>query len=333
MSNEIVNEIVDEILIEHDPAAPKDPRPSSHSRRAWKFCIRFNGKPDNGHEMILPDPLLMRQYEEVFANYVRHSGVALFKGTIHPDLEDLKRRVEEYRDTLLAGLFRALGPVAAEQYQSLDSKLKAGSTRCKITIHEELPKHHSDEGQSLQKLIPSAYNVPWELLERATLPEELKRPGYRFQVCRVLSLRYEKKAMIPISRGLSRSGRKKGDFIWVREVDEPLYTVAHDTTKTYKILLVLARRLGTSRSNQNLRTVIREEEGMQDVKPDLAQWPLMRIQKQLEDSGQSERLLLDVVRPGSFAELLSHLARRKGQDPPICFNLLHFDLHGRIAAS
>jgi hypothetical protein len=80
--------------------------------------------------------------------------------------------------------------------------------------------------------------------------------------------------------------------------------------KIFKILLVVARDFSRTGAER-------------DPEPDLAQWPLMSVQKKLRS-----RLLLEVVRPGSVEELRVHLKSRDGQG--VRFNLVHFDLHGRI---
>ncbi|GAO19974.1 hypothetical protein UVI_02008480 [Ustilaginoidea virens] len=85
---------------------------------------------------------------------------------------------------------------------------------------------------------------------------------------------------------------------------------AYDSRAAFRILLVIARdfsRTGFER----------------DPEPDLAQWPLMKLQDRL-----GSRLTLEIVRPGSLDELERHLELRAEQK--ILFNLVHFDLHGRI---
>ncbi|UNI22479.1 hypothetical protein JDV02_008366 [Purpureocillium takamizusanense] len=90
----------------------------------------------------------------------------------------------------------------------------------------------------------------------------------------------------------------------------PLAFVQADQSAQFKVLLVVARDF-------------KRAGGDRDPEPDLAQWPLMRLQKKLRS-----RLLLEVVRPGSREELERHLQLRASQN--VEFNLVHFDLHGRI---
>jgi hypothetical protein len=51
----------------------------------------------------------------------------------------------------------------------------------------------------------------------------------------------------------------------------------------------------------------------------------------MEDIPEGHGLLLDIVRPGSLMELVNHIRSRKKQKPSIQFNIIHFDLHGKIA--
>lgn len=88
----------------------------------------------------------------------------------------------------------------------------------------------------------------------------------------------------------------------------PLSTVQGDTNATFRVLLVIARDF--NRADR-------------DPDPDLGQWPLMNVQKRLRS-----RMMLEVVRPGSFEELADHLRERSMQG--VQFHLVHFDLHGRV---
>ncbi|GJN82001.1 hypothetical protein PLIIFM63780_005537 [Purpureocillium lilacinum] len=90
----------------------------------------------------------------------------------------------------------------------------------------------------------------------------------------------------------------------------PLAAVQADQSAQFKVLLVVARDFARTDAGR-------------DPEPDLAQWPLMRFQKKLRS-----RMLLEVVRPGSREELERHLQLRASQR--VEFNLVHFDLHGRI---
>ncbi|UKZ83780.1 hypothetical protein TrVFT333_011593 [Trichoderma virens FT-333] len=89
-----------------------------------------------------------------------------------------------------------------------------------------------------------------------------------------------------------------------------LSSVQANPNGVFHVLLVIARDFSRSGADR-------------DPEPDLAQWPLMNIHKKLRS-----RLLLEVVRPGSIEELHEHLTVRAGHG--VQFNLVHFDLHGRI---
>ncbi|KAH6603268.1 hypothetical protein Trco_008043 [Trichoderma cornu-damae] len=129
--------------------------------------------------------------------------------------------------------------------------------------------------------------LAWELLESVRAPPA---PSLRLRVTRASE--FAGRPWLPPGPPRSLSG-----------VQASLGGVFH-------VLLVIARdfsRSGTER----------------DPEPDLAQWPLMSLQKKLRS-----RLLLEVVRPGSIEELDEHLRVRAGHG--VQFNLVHFDLHGRI---
>lgn len=130
--------------------------------------------------------------------------------------------------------------------------------------------------------------LAWELLESVQVPRVPK-----------LQLRVTRVADLPSYPGYS-----------LLRIPQPLAAIQADSSAMFKVLLVIARdfsKMGTD----------------QDPEPDLAQWPLMSMQKKLRS-----RLLLEVVRPGSFEELAAHLRARMAQG--VQFNLVHFDLHGRI---
>lgn len=89
-----------------------------------------------------------------------------------------------------------------------------------------------------------------------------------------------------------------------------LSSVQANPSGVFHVLLVIARDFSRSGAER-------------DPEPDLAQWPLMSVHRKLRS-----RLLLEVVRPGSIEELDEHLKVRAGHG--VQFNLVHFDLHGRI---
>jgi len=312
--SEIEDEIVDEIVIEYDSTKSAT---SGQGRRTWALHVEYNGE---AFEITLTDPFLQRQYDEVFNDYVQQSSVALWTKKLDQDskLPKLHKQVENYRDELLT----ALGLRDVEGFRLI---FKADSIKCKIVIHEETTVYNSNYGPSKQPLSPSIHRIHWELLEHAKLPKGLNRGKYQFQVCRMVSL----KPSNPSTSTASPPGSMRTKNIYRKylpPVKEPLETVARDTTKTkiFKILLVLARDLRptSDSSRQNF------EEHQPDIPPDAAQWPLMSIQRKLEKRDGYCRLFLDIVRPGSLEELVNHIESRKKQEPPVNFNILHFDIHG-----
>lgn len=94
------------------------------------------------------------------------------------------------------------------------------------------------------------------------------------------------------------------------EVPQPLSAVKTDPNARFKVLLVVARDFSRTGAER-------------DPEPDLAQYPLMSVQKKLKS-----RIVLEVVRPGSREELEAHLSMRASHG--VNFHLVHFDLHGRI---
>lgn len=161
--------------------------------------------------------------------------------------------------------------------------LRAGITEVQLVIAE----HHA----YYEEEVPGGIHcLAWELLESVKYP---LRPDLRLKVTRVSDFDF---AGQPPSRppGPPRS----------------LSSVQGSANGVFHVLLVIARdfsRRGAAR----------------DPEPDLAQWPLMSVQKKLKS-----RMLLEVVRPGSIEELDEHLKVRAGHG--VLFNLVHFDLHGRI---
>lgn len=158
-----------------------------------------------------------------------------------------------------------------------------GASEAQIYVVE----HHDVDPTN--KTLGGVHCLAWELLEAVQIAH---LPKLRLHVTRVSDF--------PARRFLRPP----------RPSPLPLAAVQADQNAQFKILLVIARdftRTGAER----------------DPEPDLAQWPLMRLQKKLRS-----RLLLEVVRPGSREELERHLQMRAAQR--VEFNLVHFDLHGRI---
>lgn len=170
-----------------------------------------------------------------------------------------------------------------DQLDKSTNLFRNGASEAQIYVVE----HHDSD--VINSSIGGIHCLAWELLESVHIPE---LPKLRLRVTRVSDF--------PARRLLEPPG----------PAGQRLAAIQADPNATFKILLVIARdftRTGAER----------------DPEPDLAQWPLMNLQKKLRS-----RLTLEIVRPGSLEELDRHLETRATQG--VEFNLVHFDLHGRI---
>ncbi|KAM7206574.1 hypothetical protein V8F20_002700 [Naviculisporaceae sp. PSN 640] len=142
--------------------------------------------------------------------------------------------------------------------------------------------------------------------------ENFGNPGSRHTIHRLAWELLESHQFSPPHENYTISVTRKISFDSMRiGLPESFRDVQQDRRRTFKILLVIARNLAHERGR--------------DAPPDIAQFPLMRIQRQLKRS----RVLVEVVRPGSFQELCNHLKRRKDQNR-FGYNLVHFDMHGEL---
>lgn len=170
-----------------------------------------------------------------------------------------------------------------DQLDKSTSLFRNGASEAQIYVVE----HHDSD--VINSSIGGIHCLAWELLESVVVPQ---LPKLRLRVTRVSDF--------PARRLLEPP----------RPTGKRLAAIQADLNATFRILLVIARdftRTGAER----------------DPEPDLAQWPLMNLQKKLRS-----RLTLEIVRPGSLEELDRHLETRAKQG--VEFNLVHFDLHGRI---
>ncbi|KAH6889807.1 hypothetical protein B0T10DRAFT_41223 [Thelonectria olida] len=139
---------------------------------------------------------------------------------------------------------------------------------------------------------PGIHCLAWELLEAVSMAD----PKLRLRVTRISDIPPPPKPL----RFRRPNSRLMPSFA----------TVQADTTLDFHVLLVVARDFSRTGAER-------------DPEPDLAQWPLMNVQRKLRS-----RIMLEVVRPGSREELEEHLEVRASQGT--FFHLVHFDLHGRI---
>lgn len=107
-----------------------------------------------------------------------------------------------------------------------------------------------------------------------------------------------------------------------RHIEAPIHASQEDSslsTSALNVLVVIARNLRTDSTSQ-----------YQDVSPGLAIDVLLRVQQTLKEKGSRVDLNIEIVRPGTFAALKSHLKHREEQKGPNYFQAIHFDLHGKI---
>ncbi|KAK4445445.1 hypothetical protein QBC34DRAFT_441671 [Podospora aff. communis PSN243] len=135
------------------------------------------------------------------------------------------------------------------------------------------------------------HKLAWELLED---PGDLRhRNGDRYT--------------IGVTRRVVYSKMRTGPAKSFRDVQL-------DPKATFRILLVIARNLSNPKKH--------------DLTPDIAQYPLMMLQEKFRKESRKSRLYVEIVRPGTLAELDSHLRNRWRHG--VKFNLVHFDMHGKV---
>ncbi|KAJ6442183.1 sterol o-acyltransferase (APE2) [Purpureocillium lavendulum] len=294
---------MDVVYIRSYPARPNDVDSSSATasdaanlRRSWRVSIRVNG-----HDPIttaITDPFQEVQYRTVLETYLKSSDRA--KWSTHNLTEthtssnggggggggrddDVGRARIDEEASRAERVIREYGENLLAQIELGAGLFGVGVTEAQIFVVE----HHDVDPTNAT--LGGIHCLAWELLE-AVQPAHL--PKLRLRVTRISDFpaRRSLRPMLP--------------------APVPLATVQADQSARFKVLLVVARdftRTGTDR----------------DPEPDLAQWPLVRLQKKLRS-----RMQLEVVRPGSREELEHHLQLRASQR--VEFNLVHFDLHGRI---
>ena len=316
----------------------KNPNPDDPSPRTWNLSVQFNGQPSTANPI---DIAPLEEYQQTFKEYIKRCADAVWAKKDNPSTTVVNNRlmllhgaVVEYRDFLLDTL-------QLRSVEMLRERLKS-CRGCKILILEEDENYEPGYGHTEQPL-PSIHRVHWELLEHASLPPEMNRAEYQFQICRIktfFKVQQSHRSLTGSMQRRSTTTNKPREPDLLRVAREPLTKILNQPSQTVKILLVLARRLGpkpTSLSNSlNVEEdgetkVLEVVEDDLDTLPHLAQLPLMKIQKEMEDEPKGHRLLLDIVRPGSLMELVNHIESRQKQKPSVQFNIIHFDLHGKIA--
>lgn len=279
-----------------DSAASSTTAAAGHRR--FRLAVHLQGPRGEraAFDVTLVDPFVDDDYRTVFEHYLRNtdrppwspgslSTGAGGAGEVEEadEVARAERQIYGYAHALLSQLRL---PV---------DKLQKTPADLQIYVIEH---HDSDRGSSLGSDVPGVHCLAWELLESIRLPA---LPSLRLRVNRVADFP-TRTSMPQINGGLATPPPGK-DTQTLREAQA-------DPAATIRVLLVVARdfsRTGPER----------------DAEPDLAQYPLMTLQRRLRS-----RMLLEVVRPGSLEGLAAHLQTRSAQG--VVFHVVHFDLHGQI---
>jgi hypothetical protein len=256
---------------------------STSTYRRWPVAISVNHEDQKPAE--IQDPFLEDQYATVFDRYLRDSDRRHWNLQLdNGGDEPVDMAASEYQIKLYAtALFTQF-----EQHVHLT---RSGITRCQIYVIEQ---HDSDSGQLSavdgDRREAGIHCLAWELLESLNLPTLC------MTVTRVSDF--------------TSLWRRRQSSLQPIAISPPLASIWTEPGQSIRILLVLARDFSRTGAER-------------DPEPDLAQFPLMNLQKRMKG-----RMHLEVVRPGSREDLEEHLGIRREQG--ICFHLVHFDLHGSI---
>ncbi|KPM34846.1 hypothetical protein AK830_g11733 [Neonectria ditissima] len=266
-----------------------DPPSRLPQHRRWNVTVKVNDH--DATPTTITDPFLESEYGSVFEHYLRDSDRPRWSAESMSDtLQDSAAggisRLEE--------LIRGYGEKLLAQLELKPSCFSSGSTECQVYIVDGdsdddagFPDPFSGLGPG-----PGIHCLAWELLEAVQLAG---MPKTRLRVTRISS--------VPLTQLQLRSTRPN-------HRPPSFAAVQADPMLNFHVLLVVARDFSRTGAER-------------DPEPDLAQWPLMNVQRKLRS-----RLLLEVVRPGSREELEDHLRVRSLEG--VHFHLVHFDLHGRI---
>ncbi|KAL8827925.1 MAG: hypothetical protein Q9191_002889 [Dirinaria sp. TL-2023a] len=99
-------------------------------------------------------------------------------------------------------------------------------------------------------------------------------------------------------------------------LNQPPQSIGHAAQSDVNVLLVLARDCSGD---------------AEDAQTDLAYQHLLNAKSQMEKTSNARHLNLHIVRPGSFPALKEHLMNASIQHGRGFYNIVHFDLHGRVA--
>lgn len=267
---------------------PLNGAPPVTPHRRWKLTVRLNGqqpRPET-HQVTLVDPFIDEDYRTVFEKYLRITDLPPWSPTSLSTNSPVPARPSS-PDGITRTERQIYGYAHSllSQLHLREDLLRPKATDLQIYVVEH---HQSDHDGAATDGI---HCLAWELLESIRLPT---LPNLRLRVSRVTDFP---------ARRVNRGGVLSPKM-------QTLAQVQADPASMYKILLVVARDFSKTGADR-------------DAEPDLAQFPLMTVQKKLRS-----RMLLEVVRPGCVEELGEHLRTRALQG--VQFNLVHFDLHGQV---
>ncbi|KAK7422513.1 hypothetical protein QQX98_001525 [Neonectria punicea] len=272
-----------DIYHQHNHTLTSPSHPPQRQRR-WNVTIKVNDH--DATPATITDPFFEPEYESVFEHYLRDSDRPRWSA------ESMNDTLQDSAADGISHLEHRIGVYGDGLLGQLELKpsyFSPGATECQVYIvdgtSDDTPGSDSGSG-------PGIHCLAWELLEAVHLAHS---PKLRLRVTRISNVPVK---LLPI-----RSPRP--------EHRPPSFAaVQADPALNFHVLLVVARDFSRTGAER-------------DPEPDLAQWPLMNVQRKLRS-----RLLLEVVRPGSREELEDHLKVRSMEG--LHFHLVHFDLHGRI---
>ncbi|KAI9155187.1 TPR repeat-containing protein [Paramyrothecium foliicola] len=280
---------MDVVYVRSQPGSPPDQQQTTPlagevaPHRSWTVSIRVNSQA--AVLTTIRDPFSENEYGTVFESYLYSSDRPRWS----PQSLSLEKNdgddLSRVEDRI-----HEYGRSLVNQLGLENIEFNPGTSECQIHI---VQNHQHDFDPSSGGTGAGIHCLAWELIEAVHL---IRLPKLRLRVTRVSDLPAPPNSV--------------SSLLSVRAPPQSLSAVQGDPGATFKVLLVVARDFSRRGADR-------------DPEPDLAQWPLMSVQKKLRS-----RMLLEVVRPGSREELEEHLRVRAEQG--LRFNLVHFDLHGRI---
>ncbi|GAB0134781.1 hypothetical protein EsDP_00003138 [Epichloe bromicola] len=254
-------------------------------RREWRVSIRVNDREPT--TAYIEDPFIEADYTTVLEEYLQSSDRPRWSAqSLVPDVSLVPDAEDLDEISLAEDRIRAYARRLFDQLEQQADLFPTGVNNDTTETQIYVAEHHDSD--QTDRVVGGIHCLAWELLESVQIPHLPK-----------LCLRVTRVSDFPARR-----------YLRPPPTAQRLATVQANPNATFKILLVIARDFSRTGAER-------------DPEPDLAQWPLMNLQKRLRS-----RLTLEIVRPGSLEELERHLELRSEQK--VTFNLVHFDLHGRV---